>query len=283
MKTLLIDSNYLCYKAKLTTGFLEFNGMQTGIMFGFFNQLIKAAKKIEPDNVVFFWDSKQNKRKEIYPDYKKRNKDQTEEEKKEWEAAFQQFNQISQSILPQLGLYNNFHQKGYESDDLIAQYTMNKSKKEEIYVATSDDDMLQLLEYCSILNLGKDIIMTKTKFIEEYELHPEQWASVKKIAGCNSDNVPGVSGVGEKTAIKYLKGDLKKTSKIYQRIKESSDLIKFNEQLVVLPFEGTMDVQNQITNNEFSMREFLRFCREYGLFSFRKDEKKDEIRKLFEK
>ena len=64
---------------------------------------------------------------------------------------------------------------------------------------------------------------------------------MKALAGCSTDSVPGIKGVGEKTAIKYLKNELKESSKIYQRIisKEGWNIYKRNIELVKLPFTGT--------------------------------------------
>jgi len=280
MKTVLIDSNFLAYRAKLKVGNLEYNGVPTGIMFGFFNQLITVDNKLSPDKIVFFWDSKENKRKEILPTYKeKRHKNQTEEEKKEWEAAFGEFNKLSNQILPNIGFTNNFFQKGYESDDLIAKYVLDKVY-EDIYIVTGDDDLLQLLDYSRMYNPAKDKTIDAKKFQKDYAITPDKWIEVKKIAGCSSDNVPGITGVGEKTAIKYLNNELKKTSKKYKDIKENKELIEFNDQLVNLPFEGTKQI-NAEKDNQFSMKEFLRLCRDYNINTFRKEDKKEKIKTLF--
>jgi 5'-3' exonuclease len=101
---------------------------------------------------------------------------------------------------------------------------------------------------------------------------------VKKIAGCNSDCVPGVQGVAEKTAIKYLTGDLKTTTKKYQDIVNNGEVIERNHKLVVLPFEGTQRITP--TADDFNMANFLRFCRRFGLNSFRQEEKQEKIKQL---
>ncbi len=279
MKTMLVDSNFLCYKAKITTGNLQYNGVATGVMFGFISQLLTAAKKVQPHKIVFTWDSKKSKRKEILPCYKeKRRENQTEEEKQEWEEAFEQFHQLRKEILPRIGFNNNFLQSGYESDDLIARYVFDNDS-EDVYIVTADDDMLQLLHKAKIFNPAKDRIIGNKDFQNEYGIKPVDWAYVKMIAGCSSDNVPGIESVGEKTAIKYIRGDLKKSTKAYQKIKEGKDKIEFNHQLVALPFKGTKSMK--VEDNNFNMREFLRFCRDFGLNSFRKDDVKEEIREHF--
>lgn len=280
MKTMIVDSNFLCYKAKITMSNLQYNGIPTGVMYGFINQLLTASKKVSPHKIIFTWDSKESKRKEILPTYKEKRRDnQTEEEKQEWEEAFKQFNQLREDILPRVGFKNVFLQKGLEADDLIAKYVLEKSPNEDIYIVTADDDMLQLLHKSKIFNPAKNRIIGNKEFQEEYGIKPPDWAQVKMIAGCSSDNVPGIEGVGEKTAIKYLRGDLKKSNKTYQRIKDGKETINFNYQLVALPFKGTGSLH--VRDNEFDMREFLRFCRDYGLNSFRREEMKEEIKEHF--
>lgn len=283
MKTLLIDSNFLCHRAAYTVGNLEYNGVETGITYGFFNQLINVCKKVEPNNIIFFWDSKKSLRKELLPSYKeKRTSNKTEEEQQQWRQAYKQFSKIHKKLLPQIGLKNNFIQIGYESDDLIAQYVFEAKPDEYVVIASADDDLLQLLtKDCHIYNLGKNKLITAEDFEEEKGIAPELWQKVKMIAGCSSDNVPGVPGVGEKKAIQFLRGELNKNTKTYQKILDNKELIEFNKKLVVLPFEGTMKIHKRSNKNSFSMKQFLVMCREYGFSSFRNDEKKEEIRNLF--
>jgi DNA polymerase-1 len=279
MNTMIVDSNFLCYRAKLTVGNLEYNGVSTGIMFGFFKQLLKAAQEVQPDRIVFTWDSKKSKRKKLLSTYKeKRRENQTEEEKQEWEEAFKQFHQLRKEILPSIGFHCNYIQTGVESDDLIAQYVLD-SEDNIIHIVTADDDLLQLLDNAYIYNPAKNKQMSRREFVRKKEIEPSQWAEVKQIAGCKSDNVPGVEGVGEQTAIQYLLGRLKRSSKKYQKIIDSQELIQFNERLVKLPFEDTKPLKSK--HNEFNMREFLYVCREFGLNSFRKDNVKEEIREYF--
>lgn len=283
MKTLLIDSNFLCHRAVHVVGNLEYRGVGTGVTFGFFNQLINVTKHVNPDKLIFFWDSRKSERKKLLPTYKdKRKKDRTEEEKLLWKAIYIQFNKLRKIVLPEIGFHNNFMQSGYESDDLIAQYCRSSNSDEQILIATSDEDMFQLLsDNCSIYKLKDNSVYGVNEFQKEKLITPDQWVLVKQIAGCTSDNIPGVPGVGEKTAIKYILGELKESSKAYQKIKESEELISFNKKLVSLPYMNTIDIREDNNVNQFSMKHFLRICRQYGFSSFRSDEKKEEIRNLF--
>lgn len=276
---MLVDSSFLCHRAKNTTMALSYGELRTGVIYGFFNQFFKLAEKLEPEQILFFWDSKKRKRREIYPGYKVKNRERNEADEEEWRTAFAQFRQLRKKILPDIGFANNFIQSGYEADDLIAQYVMSHPDEESNIVVTGDDDLLQLLDYCCIYNPAKGDFTYKSDFIWAHQIEPAMWAEVKKIAGCTSDCVPGVKGVGEPTALKYLRGELKRTTKAYQNIIDSKGVIDRNHKLVVLPFEGTKKIEAQ--NYEFSMIEFLRLCRKFGLSSFRHEEKKEKIKQLF--
>ena len=279
MKKVLIDSNYLCHKAKVTTGTLSHSGQPTGIIFGFFNQLITIAKTTGAQEFLFFWDSRKSKRREIYPEYKmQRRPDLTEWEKEEWEFAFEQFKRIRRQILPRIGFHNNHLQVGYEADDLLAKYAMNNSEH-DLIIASADNDLLQLLDYADFLNLSKNKMITQKSFIEEYGLQPRLWGEVKKIAGCASDNVKGIQGVGEATAIRFLKGSLPETHKIYQKIIDGIDIIARNHELVVLPFKDTQPIKE--VPNAFKITEFIEVCKELGMESFLTQSRKEDIKNLF--
>lgn len=236
-KVLILDSNNIGHRAHFTTGPLSYKGRPTGVIYGFLNQLLTLAKKTTPDEVVFTWDSRKSVRKEYYPFYKE-NRKKEEGPDQAMLDAFAQFKQLRKEILPELGFANNFLQRGYEADDIIAAL-VQKDPKREFVVASSDDDLLQLLDFCDLYNPFKNTIIRSEDFIEQYGVHPKDWAEVKKIAGCSGDGVPGVQGVGEKTAIQYLTGHLKETSKKYQAIQDAQDIIERNDWLVNLPLPGT--------------------------------------------
>lgn len=262
-KILLIDANYLGHRARYTTGLLSYKDRPTGVIFGFLNQLFTLAKKTVPDEIVFVWDSRKSFRKEAYPFYKEKSKSHNGEgPDRELLDAFKQFQQLKKDILPQLGFTNNFMQSGYEADDLIASIVQENTIHSEYIVATSDDDLLQLLDYCRIYNLGKDKYITKQQFVEDYGIEPYQWVEVKKIAGCSSDNVPGVQGVGEKTAIKYLRKKLHPKTKTYSVIQASNDIIERNEWLVNLPLPGVE--KPSIKTSNFDVSEMQTLCNSMG-------------------
>lgn len=260
---LLIDSNYLCHRARYTIGGLRYKDIPTGVIYGFLNQLFLLAKKTIPDEIVFVWDSRYSIRKERYSFYKEKRG--IEEPDQELIEAYEQFNQLRDEILPRMGFVNNFIAKGYEADDVIAKIVQNQDNK--YIIATSDDDLLQLLDYCVIFNLGKNKFIDRKYFIDKNGIEPKQWVEVKKIAGCSGDNVPGVQGVGEKTAIKYLTGVLKPDSKKYEAIRTNMDIIERNEWLVKLPLPKTPNFD--IKESEFNKHELKTICNKYGFMKLR--------------
>lgn len=268
MKTVLIDSNYLCYRAWHTTGMLSYKDKPVGVIFGFLNQLFTIGQTLQPDNIVFCWDSRKSIRKHHYPFYKNKP---LRDDALNMSDAFIQFTELRKEILPQLGFCNNCMQIGYEADDLIAKITQTEIKTRHI-IASSDDDLLQLLSHsCIIYNLGKRRIITRDDLFTEYGVTPKQWIDVKKIAGCSSDTVPGIKGIGEITAAKYLTGKLKPESKKYQDIEEygTEELYERNDWLVRLPLPGTK--LPEIKQSSFSRDELVKLCDALGFSHLRND------------
>ena len=89
-----------------------------------------------------------------------------------------------------------------------------------------------LTDTVSMYKSKKKKLYTKQNFINEFDIEPKQWVKVKQIAGCKSDTVDDISGIGEKRAIQYLKNELNEKTKGYQNIQEGQDVIDRNEDLV---------------------------------------------------
>lgn len=266
---LIFDCNYICWNvAHAFSKGLSYKGGRTEVIFGFVKQLLSLSERFEADQIAFCWDSKQNKRKEIYPEYKtNRHKDLSEEEQEGISIIFPQFEEIK-LMLPELGFSNVFELNGYESDDIIARLVLDKYDKETV-VISSDEDLFQLLDHCSIYSISKKQTMTKDVFQRHYRIEPKEWVDVKAIAGCKSDYVKGVKGVGEKKAIDYIKGSLNK-GMAFLSIQNSKEVIDRNYRLVRLPFEGTP--APRIRSNHLSLSEFKIHCKGYGFDSICNEE-----------
>ena len=262
---LVFDSNYVSWV--ISSAFwrgLSYDGNRTEIIFGFMKQLVSLFENFEPDQVAFCWDSRQSKRRDIYPEYKNnRRKDMLEEDKDALNLIYAQFEEMKSYTLPALGFSNVFEVNGYESDDLIANVVWGKNPDETI-VISSDTDLYQLLDYCSIYAITKGQTTNKEIFRRHYGIEPIQWVKVKAIAGCSTDNVKGIMGIGEKKAIDYLIGKLNK-GKMFLKIEDSQEIIGRNIQLVALPFAGTPTPK--LRKNTLTMDKFRSICREYGMDS----------------
>ena len=284
MRTLLMDSNFICHRAFYAVSKAN---LTNGVIYGFLSQVFTTIKKTKPDKVLFFWDSKRSLRKKIYPEYKaKRGQDKTEIEMEKYKKALKQFSRIRRQVLPEIGIRNSFMQPGYESDDLIASYVLSATDDEKMLIVSSDKDFYQLLSpNCSMFLLKQSDYYLYQDFLAAHKnLNPVLWADVKAIAGCPSDNIQGLVKIGEKRAIDMLLRDgpidASKDDDCRKQGIEKLDLIHRNYKLTKLPFEGTIDIRKQVVDNAFSMKQFLRICREYEFHSFRKEDRREEIKEL---
>lgn len=273
---LLLDCSYLCHVAKHSMGELSWEDKRVGIIFGFLRQLLTLAKYFGTNDFIFAWDSKESKRKILFPQYKSnRHAEKTAAEEELDAIAYAQFTELREKVIPYLEMKNNFRVRGYEADDIIAQIT-RKHIASQFMIVSSDSDLYQLLEpdRVSIYSIKKKETFTHDDFVSEYGIYPSAWSMVKAIAGCVSDGVPGVAGVGEKTAIKYLNGDLKDTTTAYAKIRDFPDLYR-NRMLVTLPYPD-MPLLKISKQGKLPLDHFLNVCVDYGFESFLKKEMLDQ-------
>ena len=201
---IIIDCSQICYQALYSSmGELTYRGVPVNVIFGFLKTILSIFKEYRSNNFVFCWDSKKSNRKVLFENYKKgRRKDLTSEERRILDEGFTQFTALRMVVLPTMGFRNNFRKTGFEGDDIIASVT-HRTREDKVVICSSDHDMYQLL--------GSGIVMYDPKkrqvldadwFGKRFTITPLQWANVLSIAGCPGDGVPGVPGVGIKTAIK---------------------------------------------------------------------------------
>lgn len=266
---LVIDTSGLCYASYHTLGALKHEHTATGITFGFLGTILALGSLFKTNRCVFCWDSRYSIRKEWFPDYKKHrhSKEMTEDEKRERAIMFQQREQLHKLVLPTIGFRNSFQQRGYEADDLIARFCLDT--EDDVIIVSSDNDLYQLLRpgVRMYSPMGKKMISHKS-FEEKHGIAAHRWARVKCLMGCDGDEVPGIDGVGEKTAIKYLKTELKTASKAFQSITSNKGqaIIRRNEPLVTLPLKGTLPLS--LVTDDFSIANFVLVCKKYGFQSF---------------
>lgn len=241
MKTplLVLDVHYLCHRAFHSNDGLSHHGRPTGVIFSFLKTISLLKEEFQTDRVAFCFEHPKLFRYDIYPEYKqKRKRDRTEKERREYNNLRIQISELQQRYLPKIGFKNIFCFRGYESDDIMAAIAKATPENHETILVTADSDMYQCLSpEVSIYSPQKRRLFTEGWFWKTYGIAPRHWAIVKAIAGCHSDNIKGVPGIGEKTALKWLlDDDCQSSARV--KIRDGRHIIRRNRKLVELPFEG---------------------------------------------
>lgn len=252
-KVILADCGSVCHTAANA-----YRKLTNGILFGFFSLLFAMSFSNNCARFAFCWDSRNSKRKELYPEYKA-NRVKSEEQIEN----YKQFDYIRKEVLPSLGFANSFIQDGYEADDLIASICKNNEGKK--CIASLDHDLYQLLDEdtCLVKPNSSEVRFTRSRFRELYDLEPEDWAMVKAMAGCSTDNVKGIPKVGEIKAIKHLTGH-------FQSVctgREAEKIIHRNLRLVKLPMKGTKKIILQ-EEEHLDFEKFQQMCEKYQFKKF---------------
>jgi DNA polymerase-1 len=238
---LLIDANNLASQCYYAMGKSMTHGdIATGVVYGFLRDIATLLTLHNTKQIAFCFDHGKPKRARLYPAYKANRKPESIEDKEHRSERNRQINLLRNEYLPAIGFKNVFWQEGYEADDLIASIVRSNARLTDIAILSSDKDLYQLLSPRVFMwNRGKKT--TLQSFYQEWGIKPDRWAEVKAMAGCTSDNIEGIDGVGEKTAIKFLKGELKAGSKAWKEINARQGLILKNLQLTTLPFPNTLE------------------------------------------
>ena len=260
MKTwLILDVNYLCRRAFYSArGKLSYGDVKTGVIFGVMSDVLELQETFRTNDVIFCFDCGRGIRKDIYEGYKAKRHGghgpdmRTDEERKVEEEYQQQVYLLRTLYLKMMGFNNVFFAKGFESDDIMVQVARSLPRTDEVILVTADHDLYQAIDGLIQMYDPKTRATTSANaFRREYDgLPPMAWWKVLCLAGCKTDEVPGIHGIGKTSAVKYLMGTLKgKKLELIQSIvnsKAGKELLKRNRRLVKLPLEGTP---------EFTLRE----------------------------
>ena len=225
-KVILVDGNNLMFRsyfATLYSGSTLRNkkGFPTNAIYGFVNMINKIISEEKPMYMAVAFDIGKTFRHEKY-DYYKGKRDNTPDELKE------QF-PIAKQILTAMNI-KYFELQGYEADDIIGTFSKKCEQDDDFkaLIVSSDKDLLQLITDQTEVKLlkTKDYIRMDYKtFYDTYGIEPIKMIDLKALMGDASDNIPGVKGIGEKTALKLLTtyGSL---SSIYEHIDEIKGSVK---------------------------------------------------------
>ncbi len=244
----LIDGSSYIYRAYFAIRHLSNSkGEATNAVYGFTNMLLTLLREEKPDRVAVIFDAKgPTFRKDLYPKYKANRSAMPEDLVPQIpliKAVVQAFN------LPALEL------PGYEADDIIA--TLAKRYADQgldITVVTGDKDLMQIVgERVRLLDTMKKKVSGRKEVIERFGVPPEQVLEILGLAGDSSDNIPGVPGIGEKTASNLIQEfgtienllaniDQVKGKKRQENLREFADQARLSRQLADLVYDLEIDV-----------------------------------------
>jgi len=175
-------------------------GFPTGMITGFLNFIASLGRDFETDYIVFTVDSKEKEtfRKEIFQDYKANRPEAPEDLKAQLPVAI--------DLIKKMG-FKMIEMPGFESDDIIASLAKLAAKKGiKVKIVSHDKDMYQLIDDDKIVLFDpiKKVEINEAKCIEKFGVHPRDFINFQALVGDSSDNIPGVKGVGVKTAAKLI-------------------------------------------------------------------------------
>jgi DNA polymerase-1 len=201
----LIDGNSLAYRAffALPESIATSTGVPTNAIFGFASMLVKILTDYGPKATVVVWDRGHSGRREVYQDYKAQRSTRPDLLKEQWPAL--------EPLVEAFG-YRNLGVDGYEADDVIASIVERARHADPpipVMVVTGDRDAYQLVDDgIRIMTTSRGITDTRVYdrdgVIDRYGIPPELVPDFIGLKGDTSDNIPGVPGIGDKTAAELL-------------------------------------------------------------------------------
>ncbi len=178
------------------------NGVHTGAVYGFCNMLLRLLSDVKPKWMAVAFDkSRKTFRTEMFADYKGQRKPTPSELSEQFPLARKVLEAMNIAVL---------EIDNYEADDIIGTFAAHSPKEAEIIIVTGDRDELQLLDertkvYFTKRGISDIKVYDKQAFADDYEgLEPKQLIDLKGLMGDTSDNIPGIPGVGPKTALKLI-------------------------------------------------------------------------------
>ncbi|MFC1709532.1 DNA polymerase I [Candidatus Omnitrophota bacterium] len=253
MSTLcLIDAHSLCYRAfyAIKTGLATSYGQPTNAVYGFISMLNRILKELKPEYAAMCFDvGKPTFRKEKFKDYKIQRKPMPDDLKTQIPLIKDVVSAYNLKIV---------EKEGFEADDVIAAFTHRAKKRGlKVVVVTSDKDMLQLVNGdVKVYNpyKGEGMYFGAKEVEEQFGVKPENIIDLLSLTGDSVDNVPGVKGIGEKTArnliqefhnIDFLLKNIKKikSEKVRGLISEHKDELNLSRELIRLPVDFQIDFE----------------------------------------
>ncbi|NQV98181.1 MAG: DNA polymerase I [Rhodospirillales bacterium] len=249
------------------------NGTPVNAVFGFTKMLMKLLADTDADHIAVIFDrARKTFRSDIYPQYKAQRPPPPDELIPQFELVREATRALN---VPAVDM------EGFEADDLIATYAKQAAADGAIVtIVSSDKDLMQLVDdQITMLDAMKNKVIGADEVFEKFGVGPELVIDVQALAGDSSDNVPGVQGIGIKTAALLIQeyGDLDsvlaragevKQPKRRQSLIEQADMARISRQLVTLKIDVPIDVPL----SSFAVRQpdpatLVRFLHEQGFKS----------------
>ena len=272
-KFVIIDGSSLMYRAFYALPLLTAeNGQYTNAAYGFATMLVKLLEDLQPDALAIAFDKgKKTFRNELFEAYKGTRKATPEE------------------LLSQIPLVHELaeafgvrliEEAGYEADDVIGTLSAKAAEAgAKVVVVTGDRDALQLIgPNVSVLLTKKGIsemeLYDEAAFREKYGLEPKALIDLKGLMGDSSDNIPGVPGVGEKTALKLLHayGSMEEVfahieeitaKKLQERLRENKELAVLSKRLATIVRDMPLEYDAAAFRIAPDVRQLREFCMRY--------------------
>lgn len=283
-KITIIDGNSLLFRAYYATAFpgveimRSSDGTPTNAIFAFSNMINKIISEVKPGEGLFvaFDAGKHNFRHDQLQTYKANRKPAPDD-------LVLQF-PLVRTFLKSMNIYQ-FEEEGFEGDDIAGSVAKLAEKNNwEVHLYTSDRDFLQLVNdniYVHILKKGLSdvMIMTPQLVLDTYGFKPLQIIDYKGLRGDSSDNLPGIPGVGEKTAVKLIQeyGSFDKIienannikGKLGETIKNNADIGRISRDLAIIKTDIDLPFSLQDTIYQgYSFTDINEFCQKYGFKQF---------------
>ncbi|WP_417798165.1 DNA polymerase I [Terasakiella pusilla] len=272
----LIDGSsfiFRAYFANMRNRMTRKDGTPVGALYGFCSMLMKLLSDTDADHIAVVFDTaRKTFRNDIYPEYKAHRPPPPED-------LIPQFDLVRQAV----EAFNvaRVEMAGYEADDLIATYAKQASRMgAQVTIVSIDKDLMQLVdENISMLDTMKNKVITYDEVVEKFGVGPDRVIDVQALSGDKSDNVPGVEGIGPKTAAQLITeyGDLEtllerageiKQTKRRERLIEQAEQARVSKELVTLCQDVPVEVPlESFANQQFDAEKLINFFEEQSFKS----------------
>lgn len=258
-KLLILDTFYFMHRSfhGYPKDLKNSKDQYTGMTFGLAKAIFEIIKEINPTHMICAWESEElpSFRKTLYPDYQKTRMKMEPDDEMIFSGQFPY-------IIKLLDVFNipRITSNGFEGDDVLGTMAVMAADKMDVVISSSDQDLMQLInDKITIFRpanaFAQRAYFNPVTFKAKYGFEPEKMIDYKALRGDPSDNIPGVKGIGEKTATKLLQeyGDLdsiyanidKITGSVQKKLIEDKEKAYLSRQLATIitniPIEFTFD------------------------------------------